>query len=109
MFGVATLALGIASAASSYDVKVYEPMSVGGTELKAGDYTVTMQGDKAVFKSGKKVVEVPATLGSSEKKFSSTSLLSMDKKVTEIDLGGTKSKIVFGSETPAAKSSSAGQ
>jgi len=100
LFSLATLALGIASAASSYSVKLVGPMSVGTVQLKAGDYTVEMQGDKAVFKSGKKVVEVPATLGTSDAKFKSTSLLSEDSKLQEIDLGGTNSKIVFSSEKP---------
>lgn len=109
IFGIATLALGVASAASSYDVKLYDPMWVGSTELKPGEYTVQMQGDKAVFKSGKKVVEVPATLGTSDQKYKSTSLMSLDKKIQEIDLGGTKSKIVFTPEAPGAKSTSAGQ
>jgi hypothetical protein len=84
-------------------------MSVGAVQLKAGDYTVEIQGDKAVFKdgrSGKKVVEIPATVGTSDAKFKSTSLMSADSKLQEIDLGGTKSKIVFSQETP---SSSAGQ
>ena len=101
LFSLATLALGVASAASSYSVKLTGPLSVGAVQLKAGDYTVEMQGDKAVFKSGKKVVEVPATLGTSDAKFKSTSLLSADSKLQEIDLGGTNSKIVFSSEKPS--------
>jgi hypothetical protein len=109
-FCLATLALGVASAASSYSVKLASPMSVGAVQLKAGDYTVEMQGDRAVFKdgrSGKKVVEIPATVGTSDSKFKSTSLMSADSKLQEIDLGGTKSKIVFGAEAPT--SGSAGQ
>jgi hypothetical protein len=31
--------------------------------LKAGEYKVEMQGDKAVLKSGKTTIEVPATMG----------------------------------------------
>jgi hypothetical protein len=95
MICLSTLALGIASAASSYDVTLYNTVSVGGTELKAGEYKVEMQGDKAVFKSGKKSFQIPATLSSGDKKFGSTSLLSSNSKLTEIDLGGTKDKIVF--------------
>ena len=102
LFCLATLALGIAHAAPSYEVTLSDNVSVGGTKLKAGDYTVEMQGDKAVFKSGKKVVEIPATLGTSDAKFKSTSLLSADSKLQEIDLGGTNSKIVFSSDAPKA-------
>jgi hypothetical protein len=109
MLSLATLALGAASAASSYEVKLYDPIKVGATELKPGDYTIVMQGDKAVLKSGKTVVEVPATLGSSDKKYASTAVLTLDKKLTEIDLGGTKSKIVITPEAVASRSTSAGQ
>lgn len=106
MFSVVTLALGVASAASSYSVKLYDSVWVGGTQLKAGDYKVEMQGDKAVFKSGKNVIEVPATLGKNDEKYNVTSLVSVDSKLHEIDLGGTNAKIVF---SPEAKSASGGK
>jgi len=94
--GLATLALGVASAASSYGVKFYDSVWIGGTQLKAGDYKIEMQGDKAVFKSGKNVVvEVPATLGKSDKKYNFTALSAVDSKVSEIDVGGTNVKIVL--------------
>jgi len=93
--GVATLALGVASAASAYNVKLYDSVRIGSTQLKAGDYKVEIQDDKAVFKSGKDVVEVPATLGTSDHKYNSTSLVSVDSKLHEIDVGGTTAKIVF--------------
>ena len=60
-FGVATVALGVASAASTYKVQLDAPLSIGTTELKAGEYKVEMQGDKAVFKNGKTTIEVPAS------------------------------------------------
>ena len=52
----------LAGAASSYSVKFYDSVKIGTTELKPGDYKIEMQGDKAVFKKGKSVVEVPATV-----------------------------------------------
>ena len=104
MFSVATLALGTAFAASPYSVKLYDPVWIGDTQLKPGDYKVEMQGDKATFKNGKTVVEVPATLGKNDHKYSYTSLVSVDSKLHEIDLGGTTAKIVF---MPAATSASA--
>ena len=97
MFSLTTVALA-ASAASVHSIKLYEPVWVGATQLKAGDYTVEMKGDKAVFKSGKTMVEIPATLGATEKKNDSTTMLSSESKLREIDLGGTKEKIVFSSE-----------
>jgi hypothetical protein len=100
--GLAVLALGVASAASSYSFKLYGSVWVGGTQLKAGEYKVEMQGDKAVFKSGKSVVEVPATLGNSDKKYTFTSVVSEDSKLLEIDLGGTSAKILLSPTAQAA-------
>ncbi len=94
-FGLAVLALGIASAAASYTVTFPGSVWIGSTQLKAGQYKVEMQGDKAVFKMGKSVVEVPATLGKGAQKYSFTSSVSEDSKLLEIDLGGTTAKIVF--------------
>jgi hypothetical protein len=94
-FGLGALALGIASAASSYSLKLYDSVWIGGTQLKAGEYKVEMQGDKAVFKIGKSVVEVPATLGKSDRKYAWTSFVAEDSKLLEIDLGGTSAKILF--------------
>jgi len=104
-FGLGTLALGIASAASSYSVKLNDSVSIGGTQLKAGEYKVEMVGDKAVFKIGKNVVEVPATVGKSDQKFTNTALVSEKSKLVEIDLGGTTTKILF---SPAAQQQRAG-
>jgi hypothetical protein len=81
-------------------VRLPDPVSIGGTQFKAGDYKVEVQGDKAVFKSGRKAVEVPATVGTSDKKYKTTALVSNDSKIQEIDLGGTNVKLVF---TPSAQ------
>jgi len=94
-FAVATVALGVASAASSYKVKLEAPLSIGSTELKAGEYKVEMQGDKAVFKTGKTVIEVPATTGKSEHKYYRTSVVTEGSKLQEIDFGGTTESILF--------------
>lgn len=105
VFSLATLALGIAGAASTYNVKFYQPVWIGATELKPGDYKIEMQGDKAVFKSGKSSIEVPATMEKSDKKYNFTSFTSADSKISEIDLGGTATKIVFGPAAPGANAS----
>jgi len=97
---LATLALAVASAASShYGLTLSTAQWVGDKQLKPGDYKVEITGDKAVFKSGKTVVEVPATVQKSDQKYLHTSYASVDSKITEIDLGGTTTKVVFGSPT----------
>jgi len=99
-----TFALAVASAASSYDVTITKPVSVAGTELKAGSYSLQVKGDKAMFKSGKNVVEVPATVEKAEKKYSETILEGDTSNLKEIRLGGTNMKLVF---APGSGASSA--
>jgi hypothetical protein len=101
-FGLAVLALGVASAASSYKIKVFGPVWIGSTELKAGEYKVEMMGDKAIFTMGKSTVEVPATFSANDRKYPSNALVTEGKQLVEIDLGGTSDKIVFASELHTA-------
>jgi hypothetical protein len=90
--GFATLALGIASAAS-YSLNLTDPAWVGNTELKPGSYKVEMQGGEAVFTSAKETVEAPAVEEKADKKFRDTSFDSVDSKIREIHLGGTNTTI----------------
>jgi hypothetical protein len=94
---LATIALGVAGTAFSYDVTLTDNFSVNGTQLKAGDYKIEMQGDMAVFTKGEKSVQLRATLGKSDQPYSSTVFVSQRSKLLEIDLGGTQDKIVFAS------------
>jgi len=103
--GLAAFALGIASAASIYDVTLPTSMSVGSAQLKAGNYKVEMQGAKAVFKMGKTSVEVPAKLEKSDQQYSYTSVVSDGNKLVEIDLGRKAEKILF---SPAAGTNAGG-
>jgi hypothetical protein len=98
-FGLTTLALGVASAASSHNVDLKQSVTIGGTQLQAGQYKVEVQGDKATFKMGKNVVEVPATLGKSDQKYGTTGIVTDGGKLVEIDLGGTTDKILFSPKT----------
>jgi hypothetical protein len=96
-FGV-VLALGFASAASTHSVDLRHSVTVGSTQLPAGQYKVGVEGDKATFKSGKNVIEVPATLGKSDQKYSTNGIVTDGAKLIEIDFGGTTEKIVFSPE-----------
>jgi hypothetical protein len=95
MLGIGVLALGVASAASVYKVTLYNSLWIGQTELKAGDYKVEMQGNKAMFISGKNTVEVPATMATNEKKYPSNAMTTDGKQIVEIDFGGTTAKMMF--------------
>jgi hypothetical protein len=94
---LAMFALATASAASHYTLTLDATEWAGDKELKPGIYNVEVVGDKAVFKTGKTAVEVPATVQKSDKKYSLTSFQALDSKIEEIHLGGTSTKIVFAS------------
>jgi murein DD-endopeptidase MepM/ murein hydrolase activator NlpD len=84
-----------ANAASHYGVTLAKPMKAGTQQLAAGDYKVEMQGDKAVFKMGKTVTEVPAKVENTEHKNQDTSVSTSGDTIKEIQLGGTSTKIVI--------------
>jgi hypothetical protein len=98
ILGACVFSLGIASAASSYRVNLSEPTWVGQTQLKAGEYQVTVDGDKVTFKQGKNVIAVPAKVETNASKFSDNRMdfktENGQSKLKELDLGGTKSKIM---------------
>jgi hypothetical protein len=109
---LAAFALGIASAAAPiYNVTLSSSLSVGSAQLKAGNYKVEMQGDKAVFKMGKTAVEVPAKLEKGDQQYSYTAIVSNGDKLLEIDLGRTAEKILFSpsSQTPARQNAGGGE
>lgn len=95
-FLVAALAI---ATAKTYDVNFNQPVTVAGTELKAGDYRVDLTGDKVVITNGKQSVESAVKVEQADSKFQATSVLiaKTDGKmlVQEIHLGGTKTKLVF--------------
>jgi hypothetical protein len=99
MLGACVFALGIATAASTYHVKIADPTWVGGTQLKPGEYDVKVDGDKITFKQGKNVVAVAAKVETSATKYSDTQMdiktENGQAKLKELDLGGTKSKIML--------------
>jgi len=96
LIGFAALGIGIASAASDYKVELTQPTHVGATELKAGKYKVEIQGDKAIFKSGKDVVaQSPATVENGKQKYSFTSVSTNASNLESISVGGTTMKIVL--------------
>ncbi len=99
MLSFGTLALAIASAASTYHFSIFEPSYVAGQELKPGDYKIQLNGDKAMIKAGKQSVEAAVKVENGNEKFSETSVrystANGKMMVQEIRLGGTHTKLVF--------------
>jgi hypothetical protein len=95
VLGLAAVVSAIASAAS-YNVDFPNAARVGATELKPGKYKVSVEDNKAVFTSGKKVVaEAPATVETNGQKFRDTQISTSNSDVQSISVGGTNMKIVL--------------
>jgi uncharacterized protein YdbL (DUF1318 family) len=96
----AALGLSIASA-KSYDVTLDSASKVGNVELKAGKYSLAvMDNTKVKFTNANgEAVEASAKVATVEKKFQATQVdmkqINGTAQVNEIDLGGTKTKILF--------------
>ena len=103
--GFAVLAMSVASAADSYHVTLYEPSTIAGKQLKAGDYKIEIKDNKAVIKAGKEIVEAPVKVENSDSKFSTTTVRYNNaegkNQVQEIRFGNTKTKLVFGEASQA--------
>lgn len=101
-----TLAMAFASAAEHYTVTLHQSTMVAGTELKAGDYKVEVNGNKAILTSGKKSVEAPVKVETGDQKYSATTVryatAGGNYQIDEIRVGGTKTKIVFDSSAEAS-------
>lgn len=94
-----SVAMAFASASKSYDVTLSNPAQVSGTELKAGNYSIEVAGDKAMIHAGKVAVEASVTVQEADKKFASTivrySVVDGKYRIKEIQLSGTKTMLVF--------------
>jgi len=94
----AFLALAVASA-KTYTVTLYQPATLGGSELKPGEYKLEIDGQKAVMRNGKIDAEAPVKVETADKKFANTTVRLADSggkmRIEEIRLGGTNTRLVF--------------
>ncbi len=95
LFGFASVALAVASAATSYNVTFYDPVVINGAKLQPGNYKVEFNESTATIKQGKSVVQAPVKVESSEQKFRTNTMRIEGSEVQEIRLGGTHTKLVF--------------
>jgi hypothetical protein len=93
------LALAVASAATSYHVRLFEPSIIGGTVVKPGDYKIELKDNRAFIKDGKTIAESDVKVETNGERYTSTTVryANNDGKlsVQEIRLGGTNTKLVF--------------
>lgn len=95
LLGFASVALAVASAASSYNVTFYQPVMINGSELKAGDYKLELKDKTAVIKQGKAVTEAAVTIQNDSQKYQRTAVRLNGSQVEEIRIGGTNTRVVF--------------
>ncbi|MEO8051634.1 MAG: hypothetical protein ABI833_14550 [Acidobacteriota bacterium] len=62
------------AASKAYHVTLNNPAQVSGTDLKAGEHSIEVAGDKAMIRAGKVAVEASVTVQEGDKKFSSNSV-----------------------------------
>src|SRR5258708_38679706 len=99
-----TLGLAVATAgSSSYTIQLSEKAVVAGKELKPGEYKVQVDGDKATIKNSNQTAEATVKVETSDQKFSRSTVRynNADGKyrVEQIQLGGTKTTLVFGNDS----------
>jgi hypothetical protein len=87
------------SAAGTYKVSLHQNVTVSGKQLKAGDYKIEVKDNNtAVLKQGKNTIEVPVKTETADSKFATTQIQYTDgNNLQEIHVGGTNTKLVFGS------------
>ena len=96
----AVLGLSVAGA-KTYDVTFDSATKIGSVELKAGKYSLAVMDDSKVrfTSSNGQAVEASAKVTTGDKKFQATQVdlkqVNGTAQVNEIDLGGTKTKILF--------------
>jgi hypothetical protein len=100
---MSVLALTVEGANTSYHFTLHEPATLNGTQLKPGDYRVEVEGDKGRIRVGKTVVEAPVKIETSKSKFKDTfvnfNTSSAGLSISEIDIGGSTTRIIFGAST----------
>src|SRR5579862_2529991 len=95
LLGFASIALVVASAATSYNVTFYQPVMVNGSELKPGDYKLELKDKTAVIKQGKTETEAPVKIENDGQKYQRTAVRLNGMQVEEIRIGGTSTRVVF--------------
>ena len=96
---VAAIAGTVPALGPSYNVKLLRPSMVKGMELKEGEYRLNVNKDIATIGNGKVSVEAPVKVETTDSKFDTTAIryteLAGKSVISEIRVGGTKTKIVF--------------
>jgi hypothetical protein len=96
---IALLTISLVSA-KTYSFTVSEPAQAGNTQLKAGEYSLKVDGEQVVLTdNGGHRIDVTAKIEAADQKFDKTAICisSADgaKRIEWIHLGGSKMRVVF--------------
>ena len=97
------------AAAATYKVSLPVDVTIDGQQLKAGEYRIDVDQDTATLQKGKVKVATKVRTETVDKKIDGTTVRyvkadGMQYNVSEIRIGGTKTKLIFDS----AKATSTG-
>jgi len=87
--------------AKSYEILLDSPVKVHDMDLKPGKYSISLMDDSKIrfTDANGKSVEASAKVSTADKKFQSTLVdtkqVNGATQIDEIDLGGTKTKLLF--------------
>jgi len=97
VFAVPVLAL--VASAKTYDVKVFEPITVNGKTVQPGECKANVEGAAMTLKCGKVTVDSAVKVEQSVEKFRSTSMkyepINGRNYLREVRIGGTNMKLVL--------------
>jgi hypothetical protein len=96
---VAAIAGTVPALGPSYNLKLLRASVVKNVELKEGEYRLNLGKETATIGNGKVSVEAAVKVESVDSKFDTTAIryteLAGKSVISEIRLGGTKTKVVF--------------
>ena len=112
LLAMALAAVGAAAATKSYSLTLFGPDTVGNTELKQGTYRIEVSDQKLVIHNGKQATEVPVKVETNGARYPETTVrlevVNGVRRVSEIHLGGTRTRLVLGEGSGASGSTPAG-
>ena len=99
---IGTLALAGIASAKSYDIVLSSPAKAGSVQLAAGEYSLKVQGNNAVFTNVDTGKSFTTAVKSEDagKKFDATAVDTNNRngsdEITAIELGGSSTKLEMG-------------
>ena len=88
---------------TAHRITLDKPAVVNGTELKAGEYKVEINGEKVTISNKKTSVDTSARIETAAEKYRSTTVCCLGDNgkynLQEIRLGGTNQKLIVAAET----------